>query len=46
MTLTSKENNKAIENIKDKCLEIMNDRGTIASCLLSSLCKIIIPEKN
>ena len=38
--LTSKENNKAIENLNDNLLEIKNDRGKIVSYLLSSLSKI------
>ena len=37
MTETSKENKKALENLNSKLLEIMNDRGVIASYLLSSL---------
>ena len=40
ITKTSKENNKALENLNDILLETMNDRGTIASCLLCS------PSKN
>ena len=35
MMLTSKENSKAIENLHNKLLEIMNDRGIIASYLIS-----------
>ena len=42
--LTSKENNKAIENLHDNRLEIINDRGILASYLLSSLSKITNPE--
>ena len=45
MMLTSKENNKAIENLNDKLLEIMNDRGIKASHLLSPLSQITNPEK-
>ena len=37
MMLTSKENKKALENVNDKLLEIMNDRGIIASYFLSRL---------
>ena len=44
--LTSKQNNKAQVNINNKLLEIMNDRGIIASNLMSPLTKITNPEKN
>ena len=44
MMLTSKENNKALENSNEKLLEIMNDRGIVASYLLSPLSKISNPE--
>ena len=37
---TSKENNLAIENLNNKLLEIMNDRGILASHLMSLLSKI------
>ena len=40
MAVTSKENNKAISNLNDKLLEILYDRGTSASFLLSPLTKI------
>ena len=40
MMLTSKENNKALENLNDKLLAIINDRGMISSSLLSPLSKI------
>ena len=43
MTEASKKN-KALANIKDKLLEIMNDRVIIATYLLSSLSKITNPE--
>ena len=43
MMLTPKENNKALENLNDKLLEILNDGGIIAS-YLSSLSKITNPE--
>ena len=39
MMLTSEENNKAVENLNGKILEITNDRGMIASKLLSPLSK-------
>ena len=44
ITETSLKNNQAIENLDNKLLEIMNDRGIIASYLLSPLSKIINPE--
>ena len=37
MMYASKESNKALENLKDKILEIMKDRGILASYLLSPL---------
>ena len=40
MAETSRENNKAISNINDKFLELLIDRGTLASHLLSLLLKI------
>ena len=40
ITETSTDNNKAPENLNNKLLEIMNDRGIIASYLLSPLSKI------
>ena len=40
MTESSIENYKALENLSDKLLEIMNDRGMIASYLLSPRSKI------
>ena len=46
MMLTPKENNKAKENTNDKLLEILNDRGIIASSLLSPLSKITNPENS
>ena len=42
---TSKENNKAIENINTKILELLNDRGIIADKFLSTLSKITNLEK-
>ena len=44
MTENSIENKQALENLNDKILETKNDRGIIASCLLSPLSKIISPE--
>ena len=44
ITETSLKNNKAIENLDNKLLEIMNDRGIKASYLLSPLSKIFNPE--
>ena len=44
ITETSLKNNQAIENLNNKLLEIMNDRGIIASYLLSPLSKIFNPE--
>ena len=44
MMLTSKENNKAIENINSKLLEKLNDRGILASYLMSPLSKFTNSE--
>ena len=44
ITETSKENNLALENLNNKLLEIMNDRGILASYLMSPLSKITNPE--
>ena len=44
ITESSKENNKALENLNKKLLEIMNDRGIIASYLLSPLAKVTNSE--
>ena len=44
ITETSIKNNQAIENLNNKVLEIMNDRGTIAAYLMSPLSKITNPE--
>ena len=41
---TSINNNKALENLNKKLLEIMNDRGILATFLMSPLCKITNPE--
>ena len=37
-------NNQEIENVNNKLLEILNDRGILASYLLSPLSKITNPE--
>ena len=44
-TETSKENNKALENINNQLLETLNDRGILATYLMSLLSKITNPEK-
>ena len=44
ITESSILNNKAIENINNNLLEIMNDRGTLATYLMSPLSKITNPE--
>ena len=44
ITETSLKNNQALENVNIKLLEIMNDRGILASYLLSPLSKITNPE--
>ena len=44
ITESSMKINQAIENLNNKLLEIMNDRGIIASYLLSPLAKITNPE--
>ena len=44
ITETSIKNNLAIENINDKLLEIMNDRGILATYLISPLSRITNPE--
>ena len=41
---TSPNNNQAIENLNNKLLEIMNDRGILATYLMSPLSKITNPE--
>ena len=43
---SSLKNNQAIENLNNKLLEIMNERGLIASYLLSPLAKITNPENS
>ena len=44
LTENSINNNKTIENLNNKLLEIMNDRGILATYLLSPLSKITNPE--
>ena len=46
ITKTSIKNNQAIENLNNKLLEIMKDRGILASYLMSPLSKISNPEKS
>ena len=43
-TETSNNNNEALEKLNNKLLEIMNDRGILASYLMSPLYKITNPE--
>ena len=43
MMLISKENNRALENLNNKFLEILNGRGILASYLMSPLSKINNP---
>ena len=44
ITESSKENNLALENLNNKLLEIMNDRGILATYLMTPLSKITNPE--
>ena len=44
ITESSIKDNQAIENLDNKLLEIMNDRGILASYLMSPLSKITNPE--
>ena len=44
ITESSKENNLALENSHNKLLEIMNDRGILATYLMPPLSKITNPE--
>ena len=44
MTENSIKNTQTLENLNDKLLEIMNDRGIIACCLLSPLSRNTTPE--
>ena len=46
ITETSIKNNLAIENINNNLLEIMNDRGILATCLMSPLSIITNPENS
>ena len=46
ITETSVKNNQAIENLDNKLLELLNDRGIIATYLLSPLAKIFNPENS
>ena len=46
ITESSINNNKAISDLNEKVLELMNDRGIIASYLMFPLSKIIIPENS
>ena len=41
---SSKENNLTLENVNNKLLEIMNDRGVLAGYLVSPSSKITSPE--
>ena len=45
ITETSIKNNQAMEKLNNKLLEIMKDRGILATYLMSPLSKITIPEK-
>ena len=44
LTENSNNNNKAIENLNEKILELMNDSGMIAPYLASSLVNVFKPE--
>ena len=44
MTENSSNNNKALENLNNKLFEIMNDKGILASYLMSPLSTITNPE--
>ena len=44
ITETSNNNNKALGNLNNKLLVIMNDRGTLITFLMSPLSKITNPE--
>ena len=46
LTETSIKNNLAIENINNNLLEIMNDRGILATYLMSPLSRITNPENS
>ena len=44
LTENSFNNNKGIENLNEKVLELMNDRGLIAPYLMTSLATLFTPE--
>ena len=44
LTENSNNNNKAIENLNEKILELMNDKGMITTYLASSLVNLFKPE--
>ena len=44
LTETSIKNNQAIENVNNNLLEIMNDRGILATYLMSPLSRLTNPE--
>ena len=46
ITETSIKNNKDLENLNNKHLEIMNERGISATYLMSPLSKVTNPENN
>ena len=46
ITDSSVKNNQAIENVNNKLLEIMNDRGILATYLMSPLSRITNPENS
>ena len=46
ITETSYKNNQAKENLNNKLLEILNDRGILATYLMSPLSKITNPENS
>ena len=45
LTENSIKNNKAMENLNEKLLELMNDKGLISPYLASSLVNLFEPEK-
>ena len=45
LTENSFKNNKAIDNLNEKILELMNNRGMIAPYLASSLVNLFKPKK-
>ena len=46
ITDSSIKNNQALENLNEKILEIMNDRGILATYLMSPLSRITNPENS